>query len=263
MELTVLLENTSMDETFACAHGLSLLLETNGRRILFDMGPGAQFSRNAEALGIDLASVEFAVLSHGHYDHGGGLDVFLRRNQTAPVYLAPDAFAHHSAADGRDIGLDPHLDGCKRLNTTAPVYPIGPGMTLFSAVKGDAFCSPINATLYENGAPDHFAHEQSLLLEADGTLYLFGGCAHCGIVNIMNRAIELAGRAPDVAVSGFHLSVGSTAPDDFVRALGRRLLDFPTQFYTCHCTGAQPYALLREVMGARISALSGGMRLTI
>lgn len=80
MRLTVLVENTASDEALQCVHGLSFYLEAAGKRILFDMGPGAQFAQNAQTLGVALDRVDFAVLSHGHYDHGGRLDVFLRRN---------------------------------------------------------------------------------------------------------------------------------------------------------------------------------------
>ena len=85
MRLTVLVENTAGSAALQCVHGLSFYLEAAGKRILFDMGPGAQFAQNAQALGVALDAVDFAVLSHGHYDHGGGLDVFLRRNDHAPV----------------------------------------------------------------------------------------------------------------------------------------------------------------------------------
>ena len=84
MKVTVLSENTS-----ACGlpseHGLSLYVETNGRKLLFDTGQGDLFARNAEVLGVDLSAVGLAVISHGHYDHGGGLKTFLSLNDSAPV----------------------------------------------------------------------------------------------------------------------------------------------------------------------------------
>ncbi len=263
MQLTILLENTALDRGFCSAHGLSLLIETGGETILFDMGPGAQFAENAQALGVDLSKVDYAVLSHGHYDHGGGLDVFLRRNANAPVYLAPGAFRRHEDANGRDIGLAPRLASDPRLRETAAVYRLSERALLFSAVRGTELLSPINAQLLEDGVPDAFSHEQNLLLEEHGRLFLFGGCAHCGIVNIINRAAELAGRAPDVVVSGFHLAVKNAVPDEFVRTLSARLLKFKTSYYTCHCTGGRPFEILREEMGDRIHALSTGARLTL
>ncbi len=263
MKLTVLLENTACSEEFAHAHGLSILLETQSERILLDMGPGAQFAQNAQVLGIDLSQVDYAVLSHGHYDHGGGLDIFFRRNKTAPVYIAPGAFQHHTSTDGEEIGLPANLRRHPQIVTTADHYRIASNAHLFSAVCGTEFCSSINTSLLENGFPDAFTHEQNLLIEENGKMFLFGGCAHCGIVNILERAIELFGRAPDFVISGFHLAVKGAVSDDFVQSLGRRLLEYPTQFYTCHCTGEHPFALLKDIMGERIQALSTGMQLTL
>ena len=110
---------------------------------------------------------------------------------------------------------------------------------------------------------DAFSHEQNLLLEEDGKLVLIAGCAHCGMVNILERAAELAGRMPDVVVGGMHLAVGRAAPDDFILALAQQLRTYPCRFYTCHCTGAHPFALLRQVLGEQITALSGGNTLLI
>lgn len=263
MKLTVLLENTACSDEFAHAHGLSILLQTGSERILLDMGPGAQFAENAQKLDIDLSQIDYAVLSHGHYDHGGGMDVFFRRNKTAPVYVAPGAFLHHTSTAGEEIGLAASLRRHPQIVTTAEHYRIASNAQLFSAVHGTRFNSSINASLLEDGIPDNFTHEQNLLIEENGKLFLFGGCAHCGVVNILERAIALFGRAPDYMISGFHLAVKSAVSDDFVRALGTCLLEYPTQFYTCHCTGEHPFAVLKEVMGDRVQALSTGQQLTL
>ena len=81
MKITVLLENTSTQSNLTAEHGLSLLIETKPHIILFDMGQSDAFAKNAERLGIDLALVDTAILSHGHYDHGGGLKAFLRSEE--------------------------------------------------------------------------------------------------------------------------------------------------------------------------------------
>ena len=88
MKLTVLTENTACRPKIQAVHGLSLLLETEGRHILLDVGPGPEFAENAKLLNVDLDQVEFCVISHGHDDHGGGLHRFLEENTHAPVYLA-------------------------------------------------------------------------------------------------------------------------------------------------------------------------------
>ena len=95
MRITVLVENTGHEE-FAIEHGLSLHVRMdNGHQILFDMGQSDAFVRNAARLDIDLQEVDYAVLSHGHYDHGGGLPHFLSLNAHAPVYVHEASFRPH------------------------------------------------------------------------------------------------------------------------------------------------------------------------
>ena len=84
MKLTTLIENTTLSPALTAEHGLSLYIETRGHKILFDMGQSPAFAENAETLGVDLSEIDLAILSHGHYDHGGGLATFLELNSTAP-----------------------------------------------------------------------------------------------------------------------------------------------------------------------------------
>ena len=87
MKLTVLMENTTCREDLVCEHGLSLYIEANGQRILFDAGQTGAFADNAEKMGVDLTKIDLCILSHGHYDHGGGLKRFLEINDHAKVYI--------------------------------------------------------------------------------------------------------------------------------------------------------------------------------
>lgn len=111
VKVVTLLENAACREGLASAHGLSLYLETPRHRILFDMGPDGAFAENAAALGVDLKSVDLAVLSHGHYDHGGGLAAFCRCNDTARIYIRRDAFGEFLSADP---GRNPITSACRR-----------------------------------------------------------------------------------------------------------------------------------------------------
>ena len=95
MKITALLENTASDCCMLTEHGLSLYIEAQGKKILFDMGQTDLFYKNALTLGIDLAEVDIAILSHGHYDHGGGLEKFLEINKKAPIYVSSRAFEPH------------------------------------------------------------------------------------------------------------------------------------------------------------------------
>ena len=95
VKIIVLVENTTESSKLKCKHGLSLYAETETHKILFDMGPNDLFLKNAEALGVDIADIDIAVISHGHIDHCGGLKYFLEKNQKAKIYIRPQAAEKH------------------------------------------------------------------------------------------------------------------------------------------------------------------------
>ena len=106
MKLFTLIENTTADENLVCEHGLSLYIEVSGQRILFDAGQTGAFADNAEKMGVDLTQVDLCILSHGHYDHGGGIKRFLEVNDHAKVYVSQHAFGDYYNAEEKYIGLD-------------------------------------------------------------------------------------------------------------------------------------------------------------
>ena len=275
MVITVLAENRACGPV-SCAHGLSLHIETGSRRILFDFGPdGDLLLRNAEALGVDLARVDLAFLSHGHDDHSGGLEAFIRHNDHAPVYLHRLAFAPHFSRrqEGmKRISPDPTLltRYASRLRLTEGIFSPREGLTLFSDPEEGELSLGSNGTLYEQAGdsliPDRFLHEQDLLIREGEKLVLLGGCAHRGIVNILRRGEALAGRAPDAVFSGFHLTnpgLKRDEPEDFVRRVGAALARFPSRYFTGHCTGEGPYRILKELLGDRLEYLVCGLRFAV
>ena len=108
---------------------------------------------------------------------------------------------------------------------------------------------------------DDFAHEQNLIIEENGKCVLFAGCAHNGIVNILRRAEAIAGRRMDAVIGGFHLqspSLKHSEPPERIRAVGEALLASGSVFYTGHCTGEEPFLLLKQIMNEKLLALSTG-----
>lgn len=267
MKVTVLLENRAAGPVES-AHGLSLFAEASGRRILFDAGPdGAMLLRNAAALGIDLQSADLAVLSHGHYDHAGGMEAFLTVNGRAPLCLRRSALLPHGClgpdGEAEDVGaadLAQRFGG--RLHFTEPLERLSEELTLFSDEPGTALRSGSFAAFLEDGHPDDFGHEQNLLIRENGLLVLLAGCAHRGILNILDRAAELGGRVPDAVFAGFHLTrpgTGTDEPEALIRAVGERLAAYPgTVYYTGHCTGIRPYKILEEYLPGRLHYMAGG-----
>ena len=132
MKITVLLENTTARADMKTEHGLSLYIETEKHKILFDMGQTEIFAENAKKLGIDLSQVDVAVLSHGHYDHGGGLAKFLDINNRATVYIHTEAFLPHYNGKHRYIGLETSLSAHPRIIFTEDIYRVCPSLCLFS-----------------------------------------------------------------------------------------------------------------------------------
>ncbi len=241
MKITALTENTSKNN-LPSEHGLSLYIETENNTILFDTGQSGLFSENAKKLGLDLSSVDIMVLSHGHYDHGGGIKEFLKLNKTAPVYMSKYAFEPHYNGE-RYIGLDETIDR-ERIVFTDGVTKIGEGLTLYSCnerEKLEDFGSfGLNMLQNEKLVPDDFRHEHYLLIEENGKRVLFSGCSHKGIINIESWF------KPDVLVGGFHLSKLDLG--EKLKACAEKLTAFDTEYYTCHCTGVEQYEFMKKYM---------------
>ena len=273
MKLTVLSENTSVSETLESEHGLSIYIEMLGQHILFDTGAGCVFERNAEKLGVDLATVDRLVISHGHYDHGGGLRTFLEVNSHAKIYLHKQAFEPHFSrrTDGiASIGLDNTLLPNERFVFCGDDYAIDENIEVFSRVESQRLFPSCNTTLFmkrgDDFVPDDFAHEQNLVIQQNGKTVLIAGCAHKGIVNIVDACKDRLGQYPDYVVGGFHLSGPrgnlSEAPD-VVDAIGEYLASTPSRYYTCHCTGMENYQRLKRILGERIQSLSTGDQISL
>ena len=259
MRVSVLVENTAASDELVAEHGLSLLLETQSARILFDAGASSVFAENAEAMGIDLSSVDFAILSHGHYDHGGGLPCFMERNGHAPVWVSPYAFDAHFNAVGKDIGLQPALASSKQLHIpTNDAQELVPGITLYQATcvpcRYPAAWAGMSAIINGQRVADDFRHEQYLLIEERGKRILISGCSHRGILNIATHF------KPDVLIGGFHFMKADPVADaSMLLQAAEQLSALPTRYYTGHCTGAAATELLRERMGSQLATISTGL----
>ena len=258
MKITCLLENTTAAPAVAAEHGLSLYIEVGNRRILFDMGQTNLFAHNAEVLGVDLSRVDTAILSHGHYDHGGGLATFLEINKTAPVYITPAAFLPHYNGTQKYIGLDTSLQEHPRLRVVSGDLSLGIGLTLLTPNGRERRHSLGSFGLTERVGdtflPDDFRHEQYLLIEEGGRRVLFSGCSHAGIRDIVEWF------SPDVLIGGFHVS--KMALGEELTALGEALATHGTDYYTCHCTGEAQFTFLRERM-PRLRYLAGGQTICL
>ena len=253
MRFTVLVENTACRETVQPQHGLSLFVETENQKILFDMGQDDTFIRNAQSLGIDLAQVDVAIVSHGHYDHGGGLEAFLSVNAKAPVYVHAQAFGDYYNGTEKYIGLHQSLRDHPRLRFVSAETKISSDLILTdcNALNWISDSWGLNRREGDTFLPDDFRHEQYLLLTEGNKKILISGCSHKGIVNIARHF------QPDVLIGGFHLNKLEDARQ--LQRIGQILLQSDTLYYTGHCTGQNPFAALKACMGSRLESISAGL----
>lgn len=258
MYIRVLMENTAACPDVLCEHGLSLFIVAGGRQILFDAGQSGAFADNALKLGVDLSAVDLCILSHGHYDHSGGITKFLEINDHAPVFMHRCAAEPHYNGTEKYIGIDPALAAHPRVIFTDDEYEINDALRL-TACAGCRAAYPDSAQgmsvkTGEGFTPDTFAHEQYLIIEENGRRIVVSGCSHKGVLNIASWL------SPDVLIGGFHFIKLDPDGNDgaFLESAADTLLHAPCTYYTGHCTGEAPFAFLKSRMGDRLHALRAG-----
>ena len=270
MKILNLIENTEGVPGCLFEHGLCFYVETEKHRLLMDLGPSASVLENAVRLGVDLKTVDTVILSHGHDDHGGGILPFAKLNPNAKIYLQESAFGEYYAVrdykpDPDYIGLAPEIRALPQVVPVRGNLKIDEELFLFGGLKGkrDLPVSNGNLRKKEGGrlVPDDFVHEQCLVITERNRHVLFSGCAHNGILNILDRYEELFGGAPDVVISGFHMmkkSAYTEKEQNVICSTAEKLKEYPTMFYTCHCTGLPAYDMMKEIMGGKIAYVHCG-----
>ncbi len=274
MNIRVLAEN-SAEPGFHCEHGLSLLIEHDDNRILLDAGQSDVFEKNSALMGVDLTTMDTAVLSHGHYDHSDGFRRFFSVNSNAMLYMSSSCSdnCYGEKDDGiKYIGVFRELisDYPDRIVRIASVTEILPGVWLLPhSTPGLSERGAASGMLVEKGGHyvhDDFSHEQTLVIEGRRGLCVFSSCSHAGTENIVK---EVASAFPDkqayAFVGGFHL-MGPDGPDS-LGAAAKNADEMAAAFkaegykkiYTGHCTGAPGYALMKEKLGPMLSRLTSGM----
>jgi len=253
MKWTVLTDNRTQNAQLETEHGLAIFLETERYKLLLDTGATDVVLRNAERMGIDLSTLDYIFLSHGHADHAGGLRYLMQINQQAKVIASPLALngqfyskrgtLHSITATWPEIPAE-------RLLLIDHTSEIGEGLRIIASIPQTHPLPQGNKHLFIKNkegdyVPDTFGHE--LALYADGLL--FTGCAHSGLENIL----EACPWPIHTVLGGFHLLDGHESVEELT-ALGTRLTtSYPNvQFYTSHCTGDAVFASLKKVMGEQL-----------
>ena len=264
MKIICLSENTEGISGCEAEHGLSLYIETQKHKILLDTGASGLFAKNAEKLGIDLTAVDTVVLSHGHYDHSGGIMTFAEINPTAKIYIRRNAGGEYYH-DERYIGIDKRILSLPQLVFTDAFLEIDDELTLFSGIEGRKFFSKSNLALTErtdNGdIQDSFSHEQCLVISEGENKTLLSGCAHNGILNILDKYRRLFGNDPHTVITGFHMMKKTEYTDEEISIItetAKELLKTDIRFYSGHCTGIPAFNMMKEIMNGKLSAIHSG-----
>ncbi len=265
MQITVLMEDTCGNPECEYEHGLSLYIETEDHRILADAGAGERTLANAEKLGVDLSKVDIAVLSHGHYDHSGGLCAFRKINGKAVLYMqqsALDAYYHGE----RYIGVDREVGKLAKVEFLSGNLEIDEHVSIFTGITGRRLRPRSNLGLSRRvdgkDIQDDFSHEQCLVIRGEKNV-LVSGCAHNGILNILDKYEELYSVMPDVVISGFHMvKKGNYTEEEkeVVIQTAEELNRSGAVFYTGHCTGQQAIDLMKPIMGEKLIQMHCGMK---
>ena len=290
MKVTVLVEN-SRGPTAALEpeFGLSLLIEASKTTVLLDTGSSGRFAVNAAAMGIDLEAVDWLVLSHGHFDHGGGLETFFQRNRRATALIRRGAdnlfyasmapglpgFLHRTGLLTRYIGLDKSVleRFSERVRWIEADTELCPGVRVLTTIPRLHALARGNRHLLVRHegrfVPDDFNHELLLVMEQDAEGVVFSGCAHNGVLNMLEAARrDRPGRVIRSVVGGFHLkrllSEKMSAPASEIRLLARELGQRVTStVHTGHCTGAEAFQVMKTELGPRLNALHTGAQFEV
>jgi 7,8-dihydropterin-6-yl-methyl-4-(beta-D-ribofuranosyl)aminobenzene 5'-phosphate synthase len=274
MKITVLAENSVCEinsSNVKAENGLSLFIEFDERKILFDTGQSDLFIQNAVKLGIDLSQVHYLVISHGHFDHGGGLKHFLRINKRAKIFLHINAVHKYYT---RIFGFIPYYVGLdqkiifqnSRINFIEEDTQIDDKIILLEGFP-ETFPQPeANKALFEKTRNrfviDKFKHEIVMLLIENDEIVLFSGCSHSGIINIIEE-VKLFSETMRIKATfgGFHIHNYISKRNEsqfYIDDLAETLGETDPILYTGHCTGKKNFLYIKGLMDNKIQTISSG-----
>lgn len=273
ISLTILVENSARAPGLLAEHGLAYWLEVGTKRVLFDTGQGMVLAHNAGRLGIDLAQADAIVLSHGHFDHVGGLEQALAAAPRAALWLHPRAtepkFSGPTAARGaRRISLDfveqeKFRAGPREVVSTLEAREVVPGLWATGQIPRTNSFEDTGGPFFLDAAlaqPDPLLDDQALFFDSGDGLVVVLGCAHAGVVNTLRHVVALTG-CPKIhtVVGGMHLE--NASPVRMAQTLAALPELGVQRLIPLHCTGLRAFAEFRAALGEKCLPGAAGTRL--
>lgn len=265
-KLTVIVDNTPFEDIKG-EWGLSILVEYKGKKILCDVGASDLFSENMKKLGFSVADVDYATLSHAHYDHANGMPKFFKENSKAKFYVRESTSDNCYAKKfifKKYIGIPKNVLNLyqDRMEIVKGDYKLFDGAYLIPHKTEGLEKIGKREMMFKktrNGfVPDNFSHEQSLVLDTDKGLVIINCCSHGGAVNIIN---EVQKTFPDknvyALIGGLHLFNKSA---EEVRSVAKEINNTGIDFVcTGHCTKEKAYSIMKEELKDKLHALRVGL----
>ncbi len=249
MIITTIIENITYGKNLLAQHGLSIFIGLGDYKILFDTGQDSSFIKNAKLLNIDLSSINAVIISHGHYDHAGGLKYFCKINPKTKIYLKETFFIPKYNKDNNFIGIkyNKHLydNRIKIINGLTEIYK---NFFIVSDIKiKNQFDTHFEGMKIKKGnryLEDKFDDELFLVIKKDNKINIVTGCSHRGITNIVETAMNLFNLPINLLLGGFHFK---NCDDKDVEIILKDLLKYDIgKIGVCHCTGVEKYPIIKN-----------------
>ncbi len=255
IKIITLIENLVYGGGLVAEHGLSFYIEDGNKKIIFDTGQSGRFIQNAQKLGIAIDEIDALVLSHGHYDHTGGLYPFLEINSKAMVYAKNGIFDRKYHGETRFIGTDFREGPLKnRLICPEISLKVSDHVHIMTDIPiqhpQDTHFDEFNIEVNRQKFPDDFRDELYLAIIREERVNIVTSCSHRGITNICDNASGHFNFPVNLVLGGFHTR--NSTPEQMTHILNYFKKLKPQSIGVCHCTGSEMYTLLSQSPDIRV-----------